>query len=192
MSEGRQKTDFIDIWLDKRVCWSMFFFSGFCMHGIEWASDCLLILSVAVLRLYVIWAINIRTALMGHNSLDFHLSEMIFSFLIIYQRDQAGSCIFIRLEMRAKWRKHLLFASTVGQILWLRVTCYSTVSKVACFSYIFPLPCFCRSPSSNAETFLRVWICRLSIYLIYSIIYSCTLVSATWKSSWRNKLDFQP
>ena len=56
-----------------------------------------------------------ETAKKCHNSLNFHRREMIFFFKIrVCKRsiewNQAGSCIFIRLEMRAKRRKHLLFA----------------------------------------------------------------------------------
>ena len=66
-----------------------------------------------------ILAIKIRTALNCHNLLDFYRTGMIF-FLkfassINIKWDQAGSCIFIRLEMRAEWRKHLLFANVPGK-----------------------------------------------------------------------------
>ena len=64
---------------------------------------------------HTILAINMETAKKCHNSLNFHRREMIFFFKIrVCERsiewDQAGSCIFIRLEMRAERRKHMLFA----------------------------------------------------------------------------------
>ena len=75
---------------------------------------------------YTFLAINVRTTLKCHNSLNFNRREMIFFFKICIfeisiKWDQAGPCIFIRLEMRAKWIKHLPFASVVGQILWRMV-----------------------------------------------------------------------
>ena len=69
-----------------------------------------------------ILAIMIRTALKCHNLLNLNRSEVNFFFKIRFLKrsfkwDQAGSCIFIRLEMRAEWRKYLLFASVVGKFL---------------------------------------------------------------------------
>ena len=45
-----------------------------------------------------------ETAKKCHNSLNFRVCKRSIEW------DQAGSCIFIRLEMRAERRKHMLFA----------------------------------------------------------------------------------
>ena len=71
-----------------------------------------------------ILAIKIHTALKCHNLPTFDRREVISFFKIrIFKKsikwDHAGSRIFIRLEMRAEWRKHLLFASVVGKFLYV-------------------------------------------------------------------------
>ena len=85
-----------------------------------------------------ILAINIRTALNCHNLLDFNRSGIFFFFQNSHLRKsikwvQAGSCTFICLEMRAEWRKHLLFANMLGKsFLVYRMWCTGALRFLYC------------------------------------------------------------